>query len=285
MFAWYEPRRRAYPWRAARTTAYGTLVSEVMLQQTQAARVAPAYRRFLGAFPSLRSLAAAPMADVVRTWGTLGYNRRAVALHRTAGIVARKRRGRLPKDPAELARLPGLGPYTSAAVASIAFGVPVPAIDVNVARVVSRARLGVDGAPAPDVRAAAAAWLDPERPGDWNQAVMDLGREVCRPTPRCDECPLRPTCAFRGVARPAAPRRRQDPYRGSTREARGAVIRVLRDQDRATVAGIVQATALGLDRIAAAVRSLDAEGMVAAGPAALRGDRRGRVALPTTRRA
>src|SRR6476620_5624089 len=126
---WYAPRARAYAWRRGRPSAYRTLVSELMLQQTQAARVGPAFRSFLRRFPSVSSLAAASRAEVLRAWAGLGYNGRAVSLHRTAQAVMTSHDGRVPVDPAALRTLPGVGPYTAAAVASIAGGVPVAALD------------------------------------------------------------------------------------------------------------------------------------------------------------
>src|SRR5205085_9275089 len=131
--------------------------------------------------------------------------------------------------PRELVALPGIGPYTAAAIASSAFGRPVPAIDVNVARVVARARIGSDDASREQVAEVAARWIDRRDPGAWNQAVMDLGREVCRPVPRCEACPLRAACRFRRAG--ADPVRRgagHPPFQGSFRQVRGAVVRTLR---------------------------------------------------------
>src|SRR5438445_5270827 len=127
LLAWYEPRRRRYPWRVG-PDPYRVLVSEVMLQQTQAERVGPAFERFVGRFPDVHALAAAPKADVLRAWGDLGYNRRAVRLAEAARAVVRDHGGRIPSDPATLRSLPGVGPYTAAAVASIGHGLPVAAI-------------------------------------------------------------------------------------------------------------------------------------------------------------
>src|SRR5436309_1877986 len=127
LLAWYEPRRLAYPWRR-RPDPYRVLVSEVMLQQTQAARVAPAFTGFMRRFPTVRALARATRADVVRAWGTLGYNRRAVSLSDAARAIVARHGGRIPSDQDALLVLPGVGPYTAAAVASLAFGVAVPAI-------------------------------------------------------------------------------------------------------------------------------------------------------------
>jgi A/G-specific adenine glycosylase len=279
LWRWYEGRRRAYPWRAVRDP-YRILVSEVMLQQTQAARVVPAYRAFVRTFPTIRNLAAAPRADVLRAWVRLGYNRRAVALHRAARKVVEDHGGSLPSDPVELRRLPGVGPYTAAAVASIAFGVPVPAIDTNVARVVRRAVLGEDGAERGELARGASAWLDRHDPGGWNQAVMDLGREVCGPVPGCDGCPLAGTCAFRTSGSPvASPRRRQSAFQGSSRQLRGAIVQVLRDRRSVTLETVATATGRPLGEVAVVVDRLAAEGLVRPGPGALAGSPRGRVRL------
>src|SRR6058998_1553403 len=137
LLQWYEPRRHAYPWRLPGVDPYGVLVSEVMLQQTQAPRVARAFEPFIRRFPSVRELAGGSVADVLRAWSGLGYNRRAVALSRAARAIVSEHGGRVPSDPALLEQLPGIGPYTAAAVASIASGLPAPAIDTNVRRVLS----------------------------------------------------------------------------------------------------------------------------------------------------
>src|SRR5207253_798799 len=173
LWEWFEPRRRAYPWRGT-NDAYLVLVSEVMLQQTQASRVAPAFERFVARFPTVTALARAGRDEVLRTWGSLGYNRRAVALSEAARAIVRDHGGVVPAEPSDLARLRGVGPYTAAAVASIGHGLPVAAIDTNVRRVVARARLGREPgeAPAGELKRAADAWLDRDDPGGWNQALM-----------------------------------------------------------------------------------------------------------------
>ncbi len=281
ILAWYEPRTHLYPWRSTRDP-YRILLSELMLQQTQASRVAPAYRTFLSRYPTLSALARAPRGEVVAAWNGLGYNRRAVSLSEAARTIVRDHRGRIPPEPEVLARLPGIGPYTAAAIASLAFGRAVPAIDTNVRRVVSRVLLGVDvgGVRDAEVRELAERWVDPDDPGAWNQALMDLGREVCRPRPRCERCPVRAGCRFLvegAQLRPAA--RRRAPFRGSVREARGAVVRSLRPGSSATLGALVARTGLDHGRIARAVASLDADGLVQAGPAALAGRPLGRVRL------
>jgi A/G-specific adenine glycosylase len=276
---WFAARRRAYPWRGARDP-YRILVSEVMLQQTQATRVVPSYRAFVRRFPTIRALAAASRADVLRAWAGLGYNRRAVAFHEAARTVLVERGGRLPAEPTALRRLPGIGPYTAAAVASIAFDVPVPAVDTNGDRVVRRFVLGRDDADRSEIHGAAEAWLDRRDPGGWNQAVMDLGREICRPVPRCQVCPLARTCAFRRDGATTAPQRaRQSRFEGSSRQLRGAVVRTLRDREQMTLGTLAMVTGRPQADVASVVRDLAVEGLVRAGPAALRGDARGRVRL------
>jgi A/G-specific adenine glycosylase len=274
---WFEPAR--YPWRR-RPTPYRVLVSEVMLQQTQASRVAPAFERFVRRFPSLRALARASRAEVIRAWAGLGHNRRAVALHEAARAVVRDHRGRIPSDPEALRRLPGVGPYTAAAVAALAFGRPVPALDVNVGRVVARHRLGSDTASSEEIAAAAGRWLDRGDPAGWNQALMDLGRDVCRKRPRCGSCPLSRGCRFRSTgAIPSERPARHARFAGSSREARGRVVSLLRDRSSAPLAILWSAAGMDPGRVTEAIRSLHRDGVVRAGPAALAGRPSGRVRL------
>ena len=281
LIEWYEPRRCAYPWRRTRDP-YAILVSEIMLQQTQAARVAPAFERFLTAFPTLRALAGASVADVLRAWDGLGYNRRAVALSRAARTIVEAHAGGVPSDLVALRALPGVGPYTAAAVASISFGTPVAAIDTNVRRVARRVVLGDDAADEARIDRMAAAWLDRSRPGDWNQAVMDLGRAFCSPRPACGGCPLRSSCLFaRAGSSPAPPRRRQAPFAGSSRQVRGDVVGVLRRSGSVSIAALVASTGHEPERVRGAVAALAADGLVRAGRAALAGAQRGRVRLAT----
>ncbi|MFM7718361.1 MAG: A/G-specific adenine glycosylase [Actinomycetota bacterium] len=277
---WYAPRRRAFPWRRTRDP-YRILVSEVMLQQTQAARVARAFPAFLRRFPSLRALARATRAEVVAAWDGLGYNRRALALAECARAVARDHGGRLPRDVATLRTLPGVGPYTAAAVASIAFGEPVPALDVNVRRVVARWRLGAepDAVDAVALEAAARRAIDRADPGAWNQALMDVGREHCRPRPRCAGCPLASGCRHRRAGAPRATTRRPtEPFEGSRRQVRGAVVRALREGG-ASVGTLEARTGFPAARLGEAIAGLVRDGLVTAGPAARAGARGGRVRL------
>ena len=255
---WYARARRPLPWRSTRDP-YALLVSEVMLQQTQAARVVPYYTAFLERFPDPAALAAAPSREVLAAWSGLGYNRRAPALQAAARIVAER------GWPADLTQLPGVGPYTAAAVASFAFGAQVAAVDTNVRRVVARVHLGIEGheAPANGVSALADAWLDRDDPATWNQAVMDLGREVCRPNPRCHVCPLARVCRFRLAGSIAARGPvRQGPFEGSGRQVRGAVVRALRSHPSLTRTRLADATGFPPERIDAAVGALTTDGLV-----------------------
>ncbi|HEX4624015.1 MAG TPA: A/G-specific adenine glycosylase [Solirubrobacteraceae bacterium] len=202
LLRWYEREARDLPWRRTRDP-WAILVSEVMLQQTQAARVVPYYERFLARFPDPATCAAAPAAAVLRAWSGLGYNRRALALHRAAGALARM------GWPDDLSSLPGVGPYTAAAVASFAFGASVLAVDVNVRRVLSRRGLEVA-----------------EPSAQLNQALIELGATVCTArTPRCDVCPLAEGCEGPGGAAPRGRARAR--FEDTDRFVRGRVVAAL----------------------------------------------------------
>ena len=236
-----------------------------MLQQTQAARVEPIYSSFLTRFPSPAALAAASRAEVVWAWAGLGYQRRAVALHAAARMIVDEHGGHVPGDPRTLRALPGVGPYTAAAVGSIAYGVPVAAVDTNVRRIVARVGHGAEPDEVGEARLAmeAGTWLDPREPGGWNEAMMDLGREHCRTLPRCGGCPLRPCCRFAGLGRVGRPSSsRQQRFEGSNRQARGRVVAVLRERTAAaTLSQLVRFTGIGDDHVAAAIDGLVADGL------------------------
>ena len=190
---YYDRHRRDLPWRREQGP-YGVWISEVMLQQTRAESVVPYYRRWMERFPDVEALAGAPEDDVLEAWAGLGYYARARNLWRAARRVRDGFGGRLPRGLEELRGLPGIGEYTAAAVASIAYGVPAAAVDGNVRRVLSRLLDLASAGPA-QLRAHAARLLDPARPGDFNQALMDLGATVCTPTaPRCPVCPVASDC-------------------------------------------------------------------------------------------
>ena len=223
---WYAREQRDLPWRRE-PSPYRVLVSELMLQQTQVDRVIPYFERFLDRFPTLEALAGATRASVIEAWGGLGYNRRAVYLHRLAQAVCERYLGILPRDRKALLALPGIGPYTAGAILSIGFGEDASAIDTNVQRVLSRYH-GRPGPSPSELDALARSLVPPGGAGDWNQALMDLGAAVCRArAPRCLQCPLRAGC--RGASDPAiAPKRRQGRFEESTRYYRGRLVAALR---------------------------------------------------------
>ena len=210
LLAWFDEHARDLPWRRD-PSPYETLVSEVMLQQTRVETVIPYYERWLARFPDVNALADAPEDDVLRAWEGLGYYSRARNLHGAARAVRERFGGALPSEYHALCELPGVGDYTAGAVASIAFGRVEPAVDGNVKRVLSR--LYDLEAPRPaDLRERAAALVDPERPGDFNQALMELGATICTPrSPACPDCPVESLCLARArgtVALRPAPRKR-----------------------------------------------------------------------------
>ena len=237
VLSWGAPRLRDLPWRATRDP-WEILVAEVMLQQTQAERVIPKWRAFVDAYPTPNACAEASLGDVLRLWQGLGYPRRARNLHLTAALVVGDHDGLLPSDLDALLALPGIGPYTARAVLAFAFEHDAAVVDTNIARVLARSggeRLTAKRAQdyADSLVPIGDGWL-------WNQVFMDLGATICRPTPRCGECPVAPTCTWRVRCRPdpdpaqgsagvSAP---QAPFSGSARQARGAVLRSLGDGAR-----------------------------------------------------
>ncbi len=208
LLSWYGRKRRNLPWRDSRDP-YRIWISEVMLQQTRVSAVVPYYQRFLQQFPDMQALAAVPEQAVLAAWSGLGYYRRARALHAAAKIVVAEHGGELPRTAAALRQLPGFGRYTAAAVASIAYGEPMPVVDGNVERVLSR--LFAWAEPGRD-----AAWsmagqlLARHCPGDFNQAMMELGATVCLPgEAQCARCPVFRWCNTRGRGRPKKQERRR----------------------------------------------------------------------------
>lgn len=200
LLAWYDGHRRRLPWRAPpghRPDPYHVWLSEIMLQQTTVVAVAPYFRDFLARWPTVADLAAAPLEDVLQAWAGLGYYARARNLHACARTLAAAHGGRFPETEAALRQLPGIGAYTAAAIAAIAFDRPTVAVDGNVERVM--ARLHAVETPLPGAKPAlkrlAEALVSPERPGDVTQALMDLGATVCTPRkPKCLLCPWSAAC-------------------------------------------------------------------------------------------
>lgn len=196
---WYDIAARSMPWRDD-PKPYHTWISEIMLQQTRVEAVRSYYTRFLSALPTIADLAAAPEQQLLKLWEGLGYYNRVRNLQKAAKIVMEKYHGMLPSDPAELEKLPGIGSYTAGAIASIAFGVAVPAVDGNVLRVISRIVGSYENTSRPETKKKMEEEiqmiLPQKRPGDFNQALMDLGATVCIPNgfPLCGDCPLKDLC-------------------------------------------------------------------------------------------
>ena len=230
LLRWYAAHRRDLPWRG-HPDPYAVWVSEILLQQTRVTAARPYFERFLRRFPTIDVLAAAPIADVLKHWEGLGYYSRARNLQSAAREIVARHRSRLPTTAAALALLPGIGPYTAAAIASISFHEPVPVVDGNVARVFSRFLGWRDDFRKLPARQKLAAWLQPHiakvaNPGDFNQAMMELGALVCLPrTPLCDQCPLAPACHARRTNTQAKFPRRPARKTVPTRHACAVLIR------------------------------------------------------------
>jgi len=198
LLAWYDTEARRLPWRE-HPSLYGTWISEIMLQQTTVATVIPYWERFMARLPDVGALAAADESEVLALWSGLGYYRRARSLHQAARQIAADHAGRLPTDAVGWRALPGVGDYTAGAVASIGAGERVPAVDANARRVLTRWLCGSEAAAAElgesALRRQASVLVDPHRPGDWNQAIMELGATLCRAgSARCDVCSVQGQC-------------------------------------------------------------------------------------------
>lgn len=202
---WYDKHKRDLPWRRTRDP-YAVWISETMLQQTRVAVVIPYYEKFLARFPTVAALAHAPLPRVLRLWSGLGYYRRAENLHRAARQIVERHGGKLPPDFAALRALSGIGDYTAGALMSIAFDEPYPAIDGNVRRVIGRLLAGDER----QVRSLVEELVPAVRPGEFNQALMELGATICTPkNPLCERCPLRSLCASQNRAAVSTMRRKQ----------------------------------------------------------------------------
>ncbi|ARC57159.1 A/G-specific adenine glycosylase [Frondihabitans sp. 762G35] len=237
---WYRENRRDLPWRREGFTAWGTLVSEFMLQQTPVARVVPRLAEWLERWPTPHDLAVVPASEAVRAWDRLGYPRRALNLHACAVAITERNGGVVPSDVDELLALPGVGDYTARAVAAFAYGKRVPVVDTNVRRVLARAVEGLAEPWSPSAKRDLPAMerLLPEglaEAHDFNAGMMELGALVCvARSPRCSECPLRDSCAWLLAGSPAheGPKARtQKKYEGSDRQVRGVLLAELRAVD------------------------------------------------------
>ncbi|WP_018134294.1 A/G-specific adenine glycosylase [Acaricomes phytoseiuli] len=252
---WFAREQRDLPWRHPERTAWGVLVSEVMLQQTPVVRVLPVWQQWLDRWPEPAALAADSSGEAVRAWGRLGYPRRALRLHAAATKIASDHGGIVPQSIPELRALPGIGDYTAAAVATFAFGLRSTVVDTNIRRVEARLFQG-DALPAPILTAAEmrlAEELLPEDPGEavsWNAAVMELGALVCTArSPQCSICPVSTECAWIAAGKPAPSYQpKGQPWAGTDRQLRGAVMAVLRAAEHPVPGELLHAPAVRLDQ-------------------------------------
>ncbi|WP_241668386.1 A/G-specific adenine glycosylase [Pedococcus bigeumensis] len=236
---WYSVSARDLPWRRTDATPWGIFVSEIMLQQTPVARVAPVWHEWLARWPTPTDLAADAPGEAVRAWGRLGYPRRALRLHAAAVAMTEHQAGTVPSTETELLALPGVGTYTAAAVATFAFGERTTVVDTNVRRVLARVISGEEyAAPSPTraelTVAAGLVPLDAVEARTWSVAVMELGALVCSArSPRCSECPVADLCAWQLAGRPSyqGPARKGQAWEGTDRQLRGALLAVLRASD------------------------------------------------------
>jgi len=277
VLAWFGVHARDLPWRAADRTAWGVMVSEVMLQQTPVVRVEPAWRSWMSRWPTPADLAAASTADVLRAWDRLGYPRRALRLQECARVVVDRHGGVVPSSEPELLALPGVGSYTAAAVLAFAYGRRSVVLDTNVRRVLARTVDGV-ALPAPsqtvdEVRRATGYVPDDDATAArWAAASMELGAMVCTArSPRCEACPVQDVCAWFAAGRPAdehVGRRRSQTFDGTDRQVRGRVMALLRDALGPVPAAAVDAVWPDARQLARCVDGLVADGLVTRDPAA-----------------
>ena len=265
---WYAQHRRDLPWRAPDVTAWGVLVSEVMLQQTPVARVAPAWQAWMLRWPSPAELAADSVGETVRMWGRLGYPRRALRLHSAAVACVELHDGHVPSTYEQLLALPGVGDYTAAAVMSFGYGQRAVVLDTNVRRVLARLFAG-QGMPRPSVSVAERAMAESILPADdtqaatWSIAAMELGALVCTSAaPSCASCPVSTRCAWFASGSPAydGPVRAVQRFAGTDRQVRGLLLSVLRE-----ASGPVSGSALDLVWSDATQRGRALDGLVADG--------------------
>jgi A/G-specific adenine glycosylase len=269
---WFASAARDLPWREPETTPWGVVVSEIMLQQTPVARVAPVWRDWMARWPTPASMAADPdqPAAAIRMWGRLGYPRRALRLYEIATAVVDRHGGEIPADLDALLVLPGVGSYTARAVAAFAFGQRHPVVDTNVRRFVARAVGGrADAGPATTQRDLdAVEALLPAAPADAaraSAAFMEIGAVVCvARSPRCPVCPVAAACAWRLAGAPASdgPAGRTQTYAGTDRQVRGLLMAVLRDAEGAVAAGTLDAVWPDAAQRTRALAGLLADGLV-----------------------
>jgi A/G-specific adenine glycosylase len=230
---WYHQHKRALPWR--KTTPWGVLISEFMLQQTPVHRVLPQWQRWMELWPTPTDLAQAPLSDALREWGRLGYPRRAKRLHQCAQVIVRDHNGEVPQLIDELRSLPGIGEYTAAAIAAFAYRKSELVLDINIRRVYARCWQGMsapNSAPNNSEREFARGLIPLGDDGSWAAATMELGALICKArTPLCEECPLQNLCLWRSKGYPElAEVKKRAAWHGSDRQCRGVILQALRER-------------------------------------------------------
>ena len=238
---WFKVTGRDLPWRATRDP-YSVLISEIMLQQTQVSRVTPFYYRFMELFPTLPALARASLADVIRAWSGLGYNRRVINLHEMVKFVDQNLGGELPRTQERLMEFKGIGSYTASAICCFAFDSAVPVLDTNTKRVLTRLIFGMNPSSIKQLTLTASTMVPEDQAWEWNQALMDLGALICLPNaPKCQLCPVEFTCkASKYLADGAYKRSRKSktfrpatvPFHESRRYFRGKILALLSQLDK-----------------------------------------------------
>jgi A/G-specific adenine glycosylase len=272
LLRWYDAHARDLPWRRTTATAWGVLVSELMLQQTPVARVLPVYHAWLERWPTPGDLAAAPVGEAIRAWGRLGYPRRAVRLHAAATAITEQHDGRVPDTYDALRALPGVGDYTASAVLAFAFGRRQAVLDTNARRVLARIVTGVEFPPTAVTaaeRAIAVDLLPEDEPtaATWSVALMELGALVCSAaSPGCGACPVAASCAWRAAGHPAydGPPRRGQAWAGTDRQCRGRLMALARDAEGAVSARGMERAWPEDEQRARCLRSLLDDGLLVA---------------------
>ena len=267
---WFETNQRELPWRAQGFSPWGTLVSEFMLQQTPVSRVIPKLEEFLERWPTPADLADSPQSEIVRLWANLGYPRRALWLHGCATQIVERFCGEVPSQVEDLLSLPGVGPYTARAVAVFAYGEHEPVVDTNIRRVIARHNHGnADQGPvstSKDLADMTALLPSPELSPVFNAAMMELGALVCTARkPSCDVCPIAQTCLWRqqGYPERVGPRKTvQKKYEGSDRQARGAVMKVLREATKPVSHSELEAAWPDSAQLGRAISGLLSDGLI-----------------------
>lgn len=243
IISWFQENKRDLPWR--KSDAWGVLVSEIMLQQTPVNRVLPVYSEWMKRWPTPADLAKATPAEVITAWGRLGYPRRALRLHECAKVITHEYNGEIPREEAQLRKLPGIGEYTAAAMVAFAFKGRSLVLDINIRRLFARIFDGVDIpklAPNKDEKSRYQALIPKKDPHLWAAATMELGALICTSqSPKCAICPVAEDCTWRSLDYPQSDRvKRRQSWHGTDRQCRGTVVQALRENEVLTKAQIAQ---------------------------------------------